>query len=41
MLTPKIMMWGRDSHPYEGVEIDVERVTKMCKRLKNAREHVW
>ena len=41
MLTPKIMMWGRDSHPYEDVEIDEERMTKMCKRLKNAREHVW
>ena len=41
VLTPNIIMWGRDSHAFEDVEVDEERVTKMYKRLKNAREHVW
>ena len=40
VLTPNIIMWGRDSHAFEDVEVDEERVTKMYKILKNAREHV-
>eukprot|EP00795_Rhopilema_esculentum_P001699 gene1699-biopygen10278 len=41
VLTPNKIMWGKDSHTFEDVEVDEERVTKMYKRLKNAKEHVW
>lgn len=40
-LTPNILMWGQDVYDLADIEIDEEEVTKLHRRLKNAREHVW
>jgi len=41
VLTPNIIMWGKDSQTFEDIEVDEDKATRMYKRLKNAREHVW
>ena len=41
VLTPNILMWGKDSQTFEDIEVDEDRATKMYKKLKNEREHVW
>ena len=41
VLTPNIIMWGKDSKTFEDIEVDKDKATRMYKRLKNAREHVW
>ena len=41
VLTPNIIMWGKDSHILEELEVKEDNVSKMYKRMKNARQHVW
>ena len=41
VLTPNIIIWGKDSQTFEDIEVDEDKATRMYKRLKNAREHVW
>eukprot|EP00794_Sanderia_malayensis_P002861 gene2861-3307_t len=41
VLTPSIIMWGRNCQILDDVEIEEETITKMQRRLKNAREHAW
>ena len=40
-LTPNILMWGQNAYDLEDIEVDEEEVTKLHRRLKNAREHAW
>ena len=41
VLTPNIIMWGKDSHILEELEVEEDNVSKMFRRMKNARQHVW
>ena len=41
VLTPNIIMWGKDSHILEELEVEEDNVSKMYRRMKNARQHVW
>ena len=44
VLTPNVIMWGRDAHPIEDIEFiedDKEKLTKMNKRLEEAKAHAW
>ena len=41
VVTPNIIMWGMDSHILEELEVEEDNVTKMYRRMKNARQHVW
>ena len=41
VLTPSIIMWGKDSHILEELEVEEDNVSKMYRRMKNARQHVW
>ena len=41
VLTPNIIMWGKDSHILEELEVEEENVSKTFRRMKNARQHVW
>ena len=41
VLTPNIIMWGKDSHILEELEVEEDTVSKMFRRMKNARQHVW
>ena len=39
VLTPNVIMWGRDAYPIEDIELiedDKEKLTKMNKRLEEA-----
>ena len=42
VLTPNVIMWGRDAYPIEDIELiedDKEKLTKMNKRLEEAKAH--
>ena len=42
VLTPNTIMWGRDAYPVEDIELiedDKEKLTKMNKRLEEAKAH--
>ena len=44
VLTPNMIMWGRDAHPIEDIELiedDKEKLTKMNRRLEEAKAHAW
>ena len=42
VLTPNMILWGRDAYPVEDIEdSDVEKLTKMSKRLEDAKAHAW
>ena len=44
VLTPNVIMWGSDAHPIEDIELiedDKEKLTKMNKRLEEAKAHAW
>ena len=44
VLTPNVIMWGCDAHPIEDIELikdDKEKLTKMNKRLEEAKAHTW
>ena len=41
VLTPNIIMWGKDSHILEELKVEEDNVSKMFRRMKNARQHVW
>ena len=41
VLAPNIIMWGKDSHILEELEVEEDNVLKMYRRMKNARQHVW
>ena len=44
VLTPNMIMWERDAHPIEDIELiedDKEKLTKMNKRLEEAKAHAW
>ena len=44
VLTPNVIMWGRDAYPIEDIELiedDKEKLTKMNKRLEEANAHPW
>ena len=42
VLTPNVILWGRDAYPVEDIEnSEAEKLTKMSKRLEDAKAHVW
>lgn len=42
VLTPNMILWGRDAYPVEDIKnSDVEKLTKMSKRLEDAKAHAW
>ena len=41
MLTPNLIMLGRDAYPIEDIEDDRDKLTKMKKRLEDAKAHAW
>ena len=44
VFTPNVIMWGRDAYPIEDIELiedDKEKLTKMNKRLEEAKAHAW
>ena len=44
VLTPNVIMWGRDAYPIEDIKLieeDEEKLTKMNKRLEEAKAHAW
>ena len=41
VLTPNIIMWGKDSHILEELEVEEDNVSKMYRRMKNARQLIW
>ena len=41
VLTPSMIMWGKNCHILEEVDVDESDCTKIQRRLRNAREHVW
>ena len=41
VLTPNVIMWGKDFHILEEPEVEEGNVSKMYRRMKNARQHVW
>ena len=44
VLTPNVIMWGRDAYPIEYIELiedDKKKLTKMNKRLEEAKAHAW
>ena len=44
VLTPNVIMWGRDAYPIEDIEPiedGKEKLTKMNKRLEEAKAHAW
>lgn len=42
VLTPNVVLWGRDAYPVEDIEnSEAEKLTKMSRRLEDAKAHVW
>ena len=41
VLTPSMIMWGKNCHILEDIDVEENDLTKMQRRLNNAREHVW
>ena len=42
MLTPNMILWGRDVYAVEITEgSDAEKLTRMAKRLENAKANAW
>ena len=41
VLTPNIIMWVKVSHILEELEVKKDNVSKMYRRMKNARQPVW
>ena len=42
MLTPNVILWGRDAYPVEDIKnSEAEKLMKMSKRLEDAKAHVW
>ena len=42
VLTPNMILWGRDVYPLEDTEgTDAEKLTRMSKRLEDAKAHAW
>ena len=42
VLTPNVILWGRGAYPVEDIEnSEAEKLTKMSKRLEDAKAHVW
>lgn len=39
ILTPNVLMWGQNAHEIEETEEDGEEVSKLQKRLKEAKQH--
>ena len=40
VLTPNTIMWGQNSYIVEDIEVEEDSLTKVYRRLLNAREHV-
>ena len=38
-LTPNVIMWGQNAYEFADIEIEEEEVTRLYRRLNNAREH--
>ena len=41
VLTPNVLMWGQNAHEIEEIEEDGDEVSKLHKRLKEAKQHAW
>ena len=41
VLTPSMIMWGKNCHILEDIDVEENDLTKMQRRLSNARQHVW
>ena len=41
VLTPNVLMWGQNAHKIEETEEDRDEVSKLHKRLKEAKQHAW
>ena len=42
-MTPNVLMWGQNAHEIEETETekDGDEVSKLHKRLKEVKQHVW
>ncbi|XP_074624492.1 uncharacterized protein LOC141882446 [Acropora palmata] len=40
-LTPNVIMWGQNAYEFADIKIEEEEVTRLYRRLNNAREHTW
>ena len=40
-MTPNVLMWGQNAHEIEETEEDGDEVSKLHKRLKEAKQHAW
>ena len=38
-LTPNVIMWGQNAYEFADIKIEEEEVTRLYRRLNNAREH--
>ena len=41
VLTPSMIMWGKNCHIFQDINVEKNDLTKMHRRLSNARQHVW
>eukprot|EP00795_Rhopilema_esculentum_P006806 gene6806-biopygen8263 len=41
VLTPSMIMWGKNCHILEDIDVEENDLTKIQRRLSNARQHVW
>ena len=41
VLTPNVLMWGQNACEVEEPEEELDEVTKLHKRLREAKQHVW
>ena len=41
VLTPNVLMWGQNAHRVEETEEDGDEVSKLHKRLRETKQHVW
>ena len=40
-MTPNVLMWGQNAHEIEEIEEDRDEVSRLYKRLKEAKQHAW
>ena len=41
VLTPNLVMWGQGAHVLEDIEVEDDELTRLHRRLINAKQHAW
>ena len=41
VLTPNMIMWGKDEHIVEDIEVEENQLTELYRGLNTARQHAW